>query len=657
MDLNFCGNSFSVESQLPMQVRQASRFAIAKDCFFEPKLFRMCGVAGIASWSGPQREVDRERECQSVRRMLASITHRGPDDQRVDCYGALTLGHARLAILDPARGTQPVRAHCPQGSEVALAFNGEIYNHLDIRRELTALGAQFQTHGDAETLALALSAWGAEALPRLRGMFALAAWFPESNELLLARDPLGIVPLHWTIARDGSDTKLIFASEIPALLQHPSVRKAPDLAAIGAYLRMPRRSFGERTHFEGIRSLRPGHLLHANLRDERATVETLAFHAFSASQPAQDLSLADAAVAVRDAVVSSIVAHLQSDVPVASLLSGGVDSTIIAAIARAHGHGAMTFAAGAEGDDIAATTDLSHARQVARKLRSTHNECVVHRSEFFRRWQSAVDQLKVPLATPNEIAIAALAQSIHPHTKVALSGEGADELFGGYEPAIAAIQGFLDHAQHHGTEVSAAQAAAFHLDAFSWAPGAAVPELLTPKARLAARIEPLLEQELALRFELAGDPASLETHLAVQQEFNLLNLLERLNSNMMLHSVEGRVPFSDVRVVELARTIPASLLFEDRASGTTCTRTLVGKRVLKAAFADVLPPAIVARPKASFPLPFQEWMPDCTGVLDGDGARAILSPAALELVRNEPSRHWRLSWPVLNIAMWANSTF
>ena len=143
----------------------------------------------------------------------------------------------------------------------------------------------------------------------------------------------------------------------------------------------------------------------------------------------------------------------------------------------------------------------------------------------------------------------------------------------------------------------------------------------------------------------------------MQQEFNLLNLLERLNSSLMLYGVEGRVPFSDVRVLEVARTIPASLLFAEHASGTTCTRTLVGKRVLKAAFADVLPPAIATRPKASFPLPFQEWMADCTGVLEGEPARAILSSAAIELVRNEPSRHWRLSWPILNVAMWANSTF
>ncbi|MSR41429.1 MAG: asparagine synthase (glutamine-hydrolyzing) [Phycisphaerales bacterium] len=621
------------------------------------KVFGMCGVAGFASWSGSSRDHDRDEGNRTVRSMLAAIAHRGPDDLRVECFGALALGHARLAILDPERGVQPVRARCPNGSDVVVAFNGEIYNHLEVRRELIALGAQFQTHGDAETLAFAFSAWGAEALPRLRGMFAIAAWFPESDELILARDPLGIVPMHWTIARDSYGPVLVFASEIPAILKHSAVRKAPDLAAVGAYLRMPRRSFGERTLYEGIRSLRPGHLLHAQLRADSRDVQLLAFHEFASTAPDSLTTLADAAAAVREAVIESIVKHLQSDVPVASLLSGGVDSTIIAAIARAHGCGASTFAAGAEGDEISSATDLTHARHVARRLRSEHHECIVRRGEFLRRWQSSVQRLGLPLATPNEIAISALAESIRPHAKVALSGEGADELFGGYEPAIAAIQGFLEHAQHHGHRPSAQDAAAFHLDAFSWAPTAAVPELLAPKARLAARLEPLLEQELALRFEQAGDPSLLETHLAVQQEFNLLNLLERLNSNLMLHSVEGRVPFSDVRVLEVARAIPASLLFQEHASGTTCTRTLVGKRVLKAAFADVLPPSIVARPKASFPLPFQEWMPDCTAVLEGDAARAMLSPAAIELVRNEPSRHWRLSWPMLNIAMWANSNF
>ena len=615
----------------------------------------MCGVAGFASWSGSSRDRDEDRRV--VHAMLQMIAHRGPDDTRVECTSSVAIGHARLAILDPARGIQPTRAQCPTGSEVLVAFNGEIYNHVEIRRELSALGAQFHTHGDAETLAMAISAWGAEALPRLRGMFALVAWFPDSNELLLARDPLGIVPMHWTIAQSSNRPMLVFGSEIPAILKHPAVRKAPDLASVAAYLRMPRRTFGERTLYEGIRSLRPGHLLHASLSECEPNVQILAFNAFPLAEPQEEISFADAAARVREVVVESIVKHLQSDVPIASLLSGGVDSTIIAAIARAHGCGASTFAAGAEGDDSTAGTDVAHARDVARRLRSKHHECIVRRGEFLRRWQHSIRTLGVPLATPNEIAIGALAQSIQPHAKVALSGEGADELFGGYEPAIAAIQGFLDHAHHHGTRPSAQEAAAFHLDAFSWAPGAAVSELLAPKARLAARLEPLLEQELAHRFEHAGDASQLETHLAVQQEFNLLNLLERLNSSLMLYGVEGRVPFSDVRVLEVARTIPASLLFAEHASGTTCTRTLVGKRVLKSAFADVLPPAIATRPKASFPLPFQEWMADCTGVLEGEPARAILSSAAIELVRNEPSRHWRLSWPILNVAMWANSTF
>ncbi|MFZ9881004.1 MAG: asparagine synthase-related protein, partial [Phycisphaerales bacterium] len=271
--------------------------------------------------------------------------------------------------------------------------------------------------------------------------------------------------------------------------------------------------------------------------------------------------------------------------------------------------------------------------------------------QFESRWDELLGAGLMPLATPNEIAISLLADGIRGHAKAALSGEGADELFGGYGPPLEATLAWIDADIDHSPE----SAARFYRTAFGWTPRNVVPELLAG----GVPDEDPLGALLAGAYSVAGDTRSLDAHLRVQQRVNLVNLLERLNLSLMRGSVEGRVPFCDRAVARAATAAGASHnLVAPRGGGTAlATRTLTTKRVLRTAFADVLTPDILERPKASFPLPFERWIAARAEWIDGPVSSEVFSPAARELLRTQAAQHWRLAWPMLNLGRWLDSVF
>lgn len=609
----------------------------------------MCGVFGVATARVRKLSLN-EQACVS---MCDLLMHRGPDAAGCTYAGHVALAHRRLALLDAEGGAQPFRS-TGDGPRVVIAWNGEIYNHLDIRRDLAKLGARFHTRSDTETLAALLSLRGVEGLRALRGMYAIAAWFVDSDELVLARDPLGIVPLYYTKVQTPGGRELVFASEPRVLLAHPCVRPEPDFPSIAAFLEMPRRTFGSRTLYRGVHALEPGEVRRYALGGDSVRCVHTARELLPSAP--SDCSLNDAAWIVREAVTDAVEKHMVADAPVCTLLSGGIDSTIVASIARARNAGLMTFAAGSETDAGRPGSDLFMARHVARMLGSQHHETIISGEQFVVTWERLVTESSHPLSTPNEVAISLLAQSIAPHAKAALSGEGADEIFGGYGAPLEATLGWIDSSGTHG----AGAAADFYRTAFGWAPRSVVPELFnhdTVRKFGEAGDDPLGELLLDAYRE-AGDLTTLDAHLSVQRRVNLVNLLERLNLALMRGSVEGRVPFADIRVIEATMHAGGAHLFdEDGGSTATRTRTLLTKRLLRKAFADVLPPEISARAKASFPLPFESWIEAQTHWIDGPISSEVFSPAARNLVRTQSMQHWRLAWPMLNIARWLDSTF
>lgn len=607
----------------------------------------MCGILGMAS-TGPLSISDRE-----VCRLRDLMTHRGPDgaglwrggglaagDGRAP--GSVVLAHRRLAVLDPTpAGNQPMITPASlDGGRFVLVYNGELYNEPELRRTLEREGVPLNTGCDSETLLCWLATRGEEGLRDLRGMYALALFDRVEHRVTLARDPLGIKPLYWWLGRqDGADL-LLFASEPRPILEHRAVTPEPDLAGVSAYLTTIRTSLGERTMFAGVRALPPGRVLRADLRGERLAVGH------------RDLGVGLMNIAggqterfdqVRESLRESVAAHLRADVPTCCLLSGGLDSAIITTLAREHHADLRTYCAGApetgaiNGQPQA--DDFAHARGLSAGLATHHTEAPIDREMFLSRWREMVARQGVPLSTPNEVAINEVARRLRADgCVVTLSGEGADELFGGYHHTLGPAAAHV--------EAGNADPGLFHLAAAAWCPVEAKQQLLAREAWAGLDNDSGLTDWFAGEFASiarGGDP--LADHLRFQRRVNLTGLLQRLDSATMLASVEGRTPFADGRVAALAESLPMGDRFipPDRT-----------KIALREAFAGMVPKSIVRRPKASFPLPFQHWLGGVGGWM-GDSAllRELIEPGALELIAERPGEHWRLSWPLANLALWA----
>lgn len=588
----------------------------------------MCGILGIATVRGRTPSLDDHE----VIRLRDTMVHRGPDDAGLWRGENVLLAHRRLAVIDPTpAGHQPMT-----DGRFTLVYNGELYNNDELRREL---GCPFRSDCDTETVLLALARWGPAALARLRGMFALALYDSAEHRLLLARDPLGIKPLYYWIGDTPSGRELVFASDVNAILSHPAVPVRPDYATISSYLTTIRLVLGERTLFAGVRSLTPGQTLTIDLAGPEIEIERGTIP--RPTPPSFSPELGDESVgAVREAVVDSVTKHLRADVPTCCLLSGGLDSSIVAATARRVHPGLNTYCSGAESDDDG--DDFAHARLVAAHLGTRHAEAPITRDLFARRWREMVCAMGLPLGTPNEVAINEVARCLRADGQVVtISGEGADELFAGYEMPMVQAAGFV--AEGVGSP------GVFQIDAHAWVPRGAKSAVLNEAAWTDAegdgRLVAFYEAEFARIASACDDP--LACHLRFHQRVNLAGLLARLDTATMLESVEGRTPFADAHVAALARVLPMSALF------TRDGEVVETKRVLRRAFAGDLPPEVVARPKASFPLPFQQWVADQIDVLHGSSfARALFTPPAIAMVCADPTRHWHLAWPMVNLALW-----
>jgi asparagine synthase (glutamine-hydrolysing) len=606
----------------------------------------MCGILGIATVVGQRPRIERA----SLISMRDSMAHRGPDGAGLWDGDHVILAHRRLAVLDPTpAGAQPMVS---ADGRSALVYNGELYNDAELRRELTELGVRFATASDTETVLHALAMWGPAAIARLRGMFALGYYDGGMQTLLLARDPLGIKPLYYRLERLAGQPTLIFASEIQAILAHPEVSARPDLVTVSAYLTTIRTVLGSRTMFQDVATLRPGETVSFDLsgpevrtRHHAAARQALALHD-------------DPVAAVRSAVEDSVRRHLRSDVPLCCLLSGGLDSSIIAALAMRSLGTVHTYCSGAartcdQTPEQLDAEDFAVSRRVAAAIGSTHAEVPISPWLFTTRWREMVQAQGVPLSTPNEVAIHEVSRRLRSDGHiVTLSGEGADELFAGYaSPMLDALA--------HASDASGARPSPgmFQLVSNAWVQPAIKPTIFSERAwRSVERDEHLVafyETEFAAISAECEDDSPLQAHLRFHRRINLAGLLQRLDSATMLASVEGRTPFADAVVCALAESLPMREKFGAVRPREAVSATMT-KRVLRAAFSTDVPEEVLSRSKASFPLPFQDWVADQAQALQQcDLARDLFTPAALHAVASHPGRLWSLSWPMINIALWA----
>ena len=602
----------------------------------------MCGIAGFIS---PARA-----DAAALAPMLARIAHRGPDGQGTFVEGPAALGHCRLAIIDLQGGAQPLYS---EDKNFVGVFNGEIYNYRELTAELTALGHTFTTRTDTEVLLHGWEQWGRELLPRLRGMFAFALWDRRAQVLFCARDMFGIKPLYYCRCADGT---LLFASEIKAFLDHPSFEKQLNTAQLPLYLSC-QYSPGRDTFFAGVQKLLPGHFLEFSEGIVRTTRWVQPAFLPGDTPPAPD--------ELEAVLRQSAEAHKIADVEVAGFLSGGVDSAYLTALARPARTYTISYAEPKYDESFP-------ARALARNLGLRNRVRCISPGEFWDAVPAVQYHMDEPMADAAAVALYFLNREAARDVKVVLSGEGADELFGGYniyrDPFTARWYNRLPPWLRGGLGAAASLLPPGPGVNFLVRRGLSLEErYFGPTALLTEREK----RRLLPGYEGDGDPVCLtesswdmtedQDPVTRMQQVDLQlwlagDILLKADKMSMAHSLELRVPYLDKEVFALAAALPAAAKANARMT----------KIALRQAAARTLPPAAAARKKLGFPVPVRDWLrqePYTSRV------RAVFSrPAAGEffnvrLLHTMLNHHlhggdcWRQIWCVYSFLIWYEQFF
>lgn len=585
----------------------------------------MCGIAGKLYF-----DQERRVTAQELKRMAATLTHRGPDGEGVWCNGNIGLAHRRLAIIDlrPEAG-QPMSN---EDGTAWITFNGEIYNFQELRQDLEARGHVFRTQSDTEAIIHAYEEYGRQCLNRLRGMFAFAIWNSRTRTLFLARDRVGKKPLYYFADKE----RFLFASEIKALLVDDAVPREPDPAAIDHFLALQYIP-SPLSAFRGVKKLPPAHWLEVR----EGQLETGRYWKLRYS-PKRKISVSDAIAELRWRFAEAVRLRLISDVPLGAFLSGGVDSSaVVAAMAGETDQPVRTFSVGfAE----ASFDERAFARQVAERYGTTHTELVVDTQvkDLLPRLVWHYDE---PIGDASAVPSYAIAEVTRQYVTVVLNGDGGDENFAGYDWYM------MDRFAHRGEAVPLALRRGFHAlmqglphGWRQYAPVRKVARLaevlaLPPAQRYAQWVShfgPEQRQSLyasdfkaflngscpEASFERVFSQSDAEdwtdTVLGADVELYLPDdLLVKIDRATMAHSLEARSPFLDHVFMEFAASLPA----EFKLSG------MKKKHILKAALRGVVPDAVLDRPKMGFSAPVAHWLRHELREMIHD---LLLSPRALQ---------------------------
>ncbi len=568
----------------------------------------MCGIAGKLNLDG-QSPVAPDL----IRRMTDVIAHRGPDGEGMHLSGPVGLGHRRLSIIDlrPA-GAQPM---CNEDGSVWIVFNGEIYNYPELRKQLIGRGHCFKSLTDTEVIIHLYEEHGVDCLAQLRGMFAFAIWDGKKKALFLARDRVGIKPLYYTTAGGA----LLFGSEIKSLLVDPTVAREVNFEAIDCFLTYLY-SPCEETLFRGIYKLPPAHYL--LVKDGQVTRKQYWELRYQPSDRWRNLD--EAAVELSDLLRRRVKDHMISDVPVGFLASGGIDSTALLSYAVEETDKRIkTFTVGFAGAEFA--DERPFARLAARQFGTDHYDISLSAEDFRRFLPSYVWHMEEPVCEPPAIALYYVSKLARDHVTVLLSGEGGDEAFGGYPEYrnYLLLEQFKSLAGPLRGVAASLLAGAGRLRKFRrvrrYAPMMKVPLADYYHSRVSSpfeRFNPLKPDLYTTQFaqSVGGSRADgvARRFFAAVQDQPLLNqmlfvdtktwlpddLLIKADKMTMATSLELRVPFLDHEVLEFAATLPPD--YKVKGFNT--------KRVLKKAFQNRVPEAILTRKKTGFPVPFGTWL-------------------------------------------------
>ncbi|HEV2395665.1 MAG TPA: asparagine synthase (glutamine-hydrolyzing) [Candidatus Sulfotelmatobacter sp.] len=623
----------------------------------------MCGICGIFFSDRTWRV-----NTQTLASMNRRIVHRGPDDEGYFAEENVGLAMRRLSIIDVKTGHQPLTN---ENQDIWIVYNGEIYNHASLRKDLESRGHRYRTHSDTETIVHLYEEYGKDCVKHLRGMFAFVIWDRRKRALFAARDRLGIKPFYYRW--DGK--AFLFGSEIKTILAYPGIEAEFNRYCLAEYLAFGYIT-GQETMFTGISKLMPGHTLELS-EGGQPKIERywdLTVQADSPPQPEQYY-----VKTYREQLESAVSSHLMSDVPLGVFLSGGLDSSAVAALtAKIRRDQIQTFAVGYGEEKF---SELPFAREVASHIGSEHHEVRLSREEFFRSLPKLIWHEDEPIVWPSSVSLYMVAKLARERVTVVLTGEGSDETLAGYTRyAWTVLNARMDRAyrsvmpdflrrfvrktindspfsatlhrklEHTFLVRDGGSWPSFYYDNFFSAfPAPEQRDLLTPEA---------LEQS---GDAYAGSMAAWERskgdllHRLLYADINsyLIELLMKQDQMSMAASIESRVPFLDHELVEFTARIPAQF----------STQGMAGKFILKKAVEDLLPHSIVYRKKMGFPTPWEYWLAGSqlddleAFLLEPKAAdRHLFRPDSIQQLfaehRSNRRDHGNRIWRLLNLETW-----
>jgi len=626
----------------------------------------MCGIAGVVEFNR-RAEVDP----QVLRRMCAAMAHRGPDDEGIRTEGRVGIAMRRLSIIDVAAGHQPLSN---EDGTIWIVFNGEIYNHSALRKQLEEQGHRYRTHCDTETIVHLYEEYGCDCVQHLRGMFGFAIWDSRKRQLFVARDRLGIKPLYYRATSDS----FLFGSEIKVIVAHPRVHAEFNRTALPEYLAFGYLS-GEETLYQGVRKLMPGHTL---VLDENGTIHIQQYWDLPLTGETASHSENYYVQKYREMLEAAVSSHLMSDVPLGVFLSGGLDSSAVAALmTKIRRSPVETFSVGYSEH---AYSELPYARTVAKHLNSIHHEVMVSRQDFFEALPHLIWHEDEPIVWPSSVALYFVARLARQRVTVVLTGEGADETLGGYTRYAFTRRNAAFDSVYRGVVPSALRTrirksisssslinvtvrrklshtflaldgeswSSLYFDNFFSAFNASEQRQLLSEG-LADEFSSGVAYRRALDYFEHSSGDMLQRLLYTDIKTYLVELLMKQDNMSMAASIESRVPFLDHSLVEFAVNMPAKFQLQG----------LAGKHILKKAVEDLLPHSIVYRKKLGFPTPWSGWLAgpqldiiESTLLEPRSTDRGLFKRDVVERLFREHRARYRDNydriWRLLNLELW-----
>lgn len=634
------------------------------------------GIIGLDRTSAPVHG-------RTLDRMLDTLDERGPDGRDKFVSNNVCLGHTRLAVRDIQHGNQP---WISPDRTCALVYNGEIYNEHELRAELSGFHT-FRTACDTEVIMAAYQRWGTDAVRRFRGMFAIGLFDFKRQRLWLVRDRLGVKPLFFAKITG----QIVFASSVRTILSHPNFSKEPDWQVASHYLTTTRLSMGRRTIYQGIQQLQPAEQLIAE--NGRAVIRKYWHYPTDRSS----LPFEAAVDSLHKELRESVQLRLKSDIPVGMFLSGGVDSSTLAAVANDSSSDLThaTCAGSITGEDSKPTTESSAEAHFARRCAKRFNfhlKTVDVKSDGYRdRWRELIGEHRLPLSTPSDVLIHEISKKAKRDVGVVLGGEGADELFCGYEIPHWAGHDY-DHLMSirrakHGPKPSRLFLASMqrqygrsefvneadHYFALnSLIPPSFKSQILNPAVHEQLDDDRPMYDHYQRIYDAFPERSTAERHSMVLQRVNLEALLFRLDQATMHAGLEARVPYTDHVLVEKMTRLPLefrinlvapSLSRRHTSAELSALGKLESKRILRKLAGRLLPSDLANRKKASFPTQIHQWLARDWFAWVGDiltkspFANSVFRPPfVLELAAN-PAAAGMWLWPILNLSIWGDQEF